>query len=92
MICLYKSQVLEISINKKVSKFFKKHAGLEGLFKDALIATFETREFYADILKLQGAANLYRCRFGSYRVIFSREKGRVTVLTAIDANNRGDIY
>ena len=46
-----------------------------------------------DIKELQGKKNkgLFRLRIGDYRIIYTVDNGKLTVLV-IDAGNRGDIY
>ncbi|HRU50363.1 MAG TPA: type II toxin-antitoxin system RelE/ParE family toxin [Candidatus Absconditabacterales bacterium] len=42
-----------------------------------------------DIKKIQGKQNLYRCRYGKYRIIFSILGNKIQV---IRVGNRGNIY
>ncbi|MEM7494722.1 MAG: type II toxin-antitoxin system RelE/ParE family toxin [Myxococcota bacterium] len=45
----------------------------------------------SDCRKLAGYANLYRLRVGEYRIAFSRDRGKLTILV-IQVGHRREIY
>lgn len=44
-----------------------------------------------DIKKLQGHADLFRLRVGTYRIIYTVDHGKL-IVCVVDAGNRGQIY
>ncbi|HOG15081.1 MAG TPA: hypothetical protein PK674_00695 [Candidatus Absconditabacterales bacterium] len=68
---------------EKISK-----AGRNEILKIACLIR-DGRTVGLDIKKIQGKQNLYRCRYGKYRIIFSILCNKIQV---IRVGNRGNIY
>ena len=79
-----------IVIEKPAEKFIMKLSKPE---RERVLRAIHGLPDQGDIKRLQGkkSKGLLRLRVGDYRVIYTVNKGRLTVLV-IDAGNRGEIY
>ena len=75
-------------IKKKAKKFIDRLPLNE---KKRVVAAIEHLPNGEDIKKLKGHDDLLRLRVGEYRIIYTVDHGKLTVLV-IDAANRGQIY
>ena len=79
-----------IVLEKPAEKFIMKLSKPE---KERVLRAISGLPDCGDIKRLQGkkSKGLLRLRVGDYRVIYSVNHGRLTVLV-VDAGNRGEIY
>lgn len=78
----------QIIIKKKAKKYIDKLSKNE---KSRIVTAIEKLPNGEDIKKLKGHSDLLRLRVGEYRIIYTIDNGKLTVIV-IDAGNRGDIY
>ncbi|HIV86111.1 MAG TPA: type II toxin-antitoxin system RelE/ParE family toxin [Candidatus Monoglobus merdigallinarum] len=77
-----------IVIKKKAKKFIDKLSAEE---KRRVVAEIERLPRGGDIKPLRGYQGLLRLRVGKYRIIYTVDNGKLTVIV-IDAENRGQVY
>ena len=77
-----------IIIKKRAKKFIDKLPINE---KKRVVAEIERLPDGEDIKALKGHKGLLRLRVGQYRIIYTVDNGKLTVVV-IDADNRGQVY
>ena len=76
---------MEIKYSKQAYKYLKR---LHKPKRDQIIAAIN-RIPEGNIVKMQGAENLYRLRISDYRVLYSPDYG---IIKIVKIGSRGDIY
>ncbi len=75
-------------IKKKAKKLIDKLPVNE---KRRIVAEIERLPDGEDIKPLKGHDGLFRLRVGKYRIIYTVDNGRLTIIV-IDADSRGQVY
>ncbi|HCL03376.1 MAG TPA: plasmid stabilization protein [Lachnoclostridium phytofermentans] len=78
----------QILIQKKAKNFIDNLPLNE---KRRIVTAIEQLPNGNDIKKLKGHSELMRLRVGNYRIIYTVNKGELTIIV-IDADSRGQIY
>lgn len=79
--------IYKISYNKKVKKFIEKQS------RDRRLKIYDAINKLpnGDVKRMQSKQELYRLRVGEFRFIYEIIHDE-TIISIIDADNRGDIY
>ncbi len=78
----------KIQIDKKALKFIAKQPKPQ---QERLLRAIKQLPDIGDIKPMQGYADHYRLRVGSYRVIYTLNNG-VMLVQVVAVGNRGDVY
>jgi mRNA interferase RelE/StbE len=82
----------DIILSKDAQKFVaKQDATTKRRLKAALLELAEDPFTNRSVKRLRGTHDLLRLRVGTYRIVFSVEDDRMTIMV-IDIDNRGDVY